>query len=119
MRMSDWSSDVCSSDLLAAITGKRRDRARLLDLSRVCSTGDQDAHPDGDEERESFGALRRAELLYDRKDQWPERLQVQKIEDLDRFQSAGRVAVPLVGVGPVGCHKIGRASCRARVCQYV
>src|SRR3546814_9269071 len=71
---------------LAAITGKRRDRARLLDLSRVCSTGDQDAHPDGDEERESFGALRRAELLYDRKDQWPERLQVQKIEDLDRFQ---------------------------------
>src|SRR3546814_10797783 len=103
MRMSDWSSDVCSSDLLAAITGKRRDRARLLDLSRVCSTGDQDAHPDGDEERESFGALRRAELLYDRKDQWPERLRVQKIEDLDSFQSAGRVAFPLVGVGPVGC----------------
>src|SRR3546814_15493428 len=76
MRMSDWSSDVCSSDLLAAITGKRRDRARLLDLSRVCSTGDQDAHPDGDEERESFGALRRAELLYDRKDQWPDRKSV-------------------------------------------
>src|SRR3546814_3545646 len=73
---------------LAAITGKRRDRARLLDLSRVCSTGDQDAHPDGDEERESFGALRRAELLYDRKDQWPERSE----EHTSELQSLMRIS---------------------------
>src|SRR3546814_9203383 len=38
MRISDWSSDVCSSDLLDEPLGERR-------LARACGTGDQDVEP--------------------------------------------------------------------------
>src|SRR3546814_1816202 len=38
MRISDWSADVCSSDLLDEPLGERR-------LARACGTGDQDVEP--------------------------------------------------------------------------
>src|SRR3546814_4452174 len=85
MRISDWSSDVCSSDLdLFADDGVAigRDDADLGDLVR---TGD------------GLGT----------------RLQV--LDDLGDGQIDAELQVHRVHAGG----KIGRASCRERVCQYV
>src|SRR3546814_17918076 len=101
MRISDWSSDVCSSDLADADRGtvlQVDDRARRQQvLRRQVGPGDgevlallvDDAH-----DRAQVLALRAATL---------------GIGDLARGQ-AGQV---------VGLLEIGRASCWERVCQYV
>src|SRR3546814_12386093 len=103
MRISDWSSDVCSSDLVAAVVpaelgqaearqavrADRVDREQFLDLGGV-GVGDR------------LAAARDAGVV-----------------DEDRY--GGEVGLDggdhrgarfLVG-------EIGRASCRERVCQYV
>src|SRR3546814_12197177 len=107
MRISDWSSDVCSSDLVAeprleARNGRRRPQELCSDLGRIkrilvrapCritgkSVGVSLFHADAECELSGY----------------------------DRTAQRGG-APRLIGVRYHGA-KIGRASCRARVCQYV
>src|SRR3546814_2718334 len=83
MRISDWSSDVCSSDLHDAI------------------------------------------LMWVRKDKvqhvWDRGLEIMSHPELlDDFEINLSVTIEAdAKVGPWGAGKIGRASCRERVCQYV
>src|SRR3546814_7222887 len=85
MRISDWSSDVCSSDLISSC---RSNLARKLRASS------------------GRGALRRGRRLHTALDaQWHAR-------GSDRRCGAAMGGLHL-------CLKIGRASCRERVCQYV
>src|SRR3546814_13364532 len=106
MRISDWSSDVCSSDLSGAmatpkITGMIRRKARRDAKGGVPAVGDL--------------RQRRVERFAQTRD--------------DLRQRIGEVAV-LAAAEAVTCHddaaaeqrailEIGRASCRARVCPYV
>src|SRR3546814_11774731 len=97
MRISDWSSDVCSSDLLAdpglvrpglgeeAEHQRRRERPRLR--GEVAAA--KDAHAAFLEHLAFDGLLQR----------------------LARLDEAGQ--------GGIAMRPIGRASCRERVCQYV
>src|SRR3546814_12540351 len=96
MRISDWSSDVCSSDLAAQIAAPgyaggdggfqtALGGRRAADLPHQAAKGD-DRIDDGLADR--FGAL------------------------------AGAVLIGLLPHGEIGA-EIGRASCRDRVCQYV
>src|SRR3546814_2684498 len=86
MRISDWSSDVCSSDLFAA---------------------------------QALGRIKFKEAVT------PLLTMLEKNDDKDLYlRYAGVLALSRIGdVAPiialVGNPKIGRASCRARVCQYV
>src|SRR3546814_10885723 len=96
MRISDWSSDVCSSDLhvLAAIDGQRRagDEIGLV--------GDQEQDPAGD-------VLRPSQAL-------------DRYAGGDLLQHLGRYRAHHVGVDIAGGDgEIGRASCRERGWQYV
>src|SRR3546814_18143315 len=105
MRISDWSSDVCSSDLLVA--------ARRIDL------------PD------AFALLERLADLDRETRKLPRhgRAQVERIEvaprDLEaRFKRGRRRALlrEMARLEPFGGRpavQIGRASCRERVCKYV
>src|SRR3546814_3863652 len=86
MRISDWSSDVCSSDL-------REDRE---------NTEGPDLET-GDVRRLLDGVLVVAECV--------EEAEIGPADDLE---------TDFLGVaGDSGAEKIGRASCRERVCQYV
>src|SRR3546814_10018971 len=90
MRISDWSSDVCSSDLGARLEqlvhpeGRRRGPAESVDAGTIPFEQRQDA-------LRSIGRLR------GRRD-YPVQEELQP-------------GLPVA--------KIGRASCRERVCQYV
>src|SRR3546814_4008055 len=102
MRISDWSSDVCSSDLFDQaldLYGERGDRARggtaLIDL------GDESSGPrrvgEGDALADCRGEQRGIVV----------------------GQRLGRFAGDNGARGAAVQQKIGRASCRERVCQYV
>src|SRR3546814_19477752 len=91
MRISDWSSDVCSSDL--AEGAEQHDRDRDGGNDRGAPVLQEQEH---DEEHEHDRLDQRVDHLLDRKAD--ERGRVVREGDLD---------------------EIGRASCRARVCQYV
>src|SRR3546814_5510981 len=85
MRISDWSSDVCSSDLLdfaGTPSGTReQDDLRLLQLGHLAPRVERRVIEVADGRADSpFAANQRADIRL---------------------------------------HKIGRASCRERVCQYV
>src|SRR3546814_1104266 len=84
MRISDWSSDVCSSDLLADLG---------CPFARTT---------DGKIDQRFFGAHTYRRTCY--AGDW-----------------TGRAIVRALGrrVSELGVPEIGRASCRARVCQYV
>src|SRR3546814_6113591 len=88
MRISDWSSDVCSSDLLADLVALPIDDHRPL-ADRLAT---------GDGEADALGDRAVGELALD----------------------PGRAREAAFGFAPLGdSEKIGRASCRERVCQYV
>src|SRR3546814_5471729 len=89
MRISDWSSDVCSSDLLQV-----RDR-----LDRARNGGE------GNVRHEAEQHARKRALIDVREISGERNLEVRIGRPQDR--AARRIA------------KIGRASCRERVCQYV
>src|SRR3546814_16021715 len=106
MRSSDWSSDVCSSDLVAfgVVVGIQRGgglpaRQRRLEIVPACMRprlqGIEAGHP--------VRALAGAEFLVDAE------------RDIDQVQRLVDTAL-LVD----HCREaIGRASCRERECQYV
>src|SRR3546814_19759160 len=94
MRISDWSSDVCSSDLLARADDGLRDR-----------------------DRKGHDFTKRLAI------ESPEPV---RSSDIDEMLAAGLVPMGIVGKSfrrdaelPAHIGKIGRASCRERVCQYV
>src|SRR3546814_12700254 len=105
MRISDWSSDVCSSDLKAA----REIGNRLASARR------------GDEQNRwlvwaGLGGVVLGMLLYALAHiplallaptswRWPERLATRVLDEGSPWEA--------------GQHQIGRASCRERVCQDV
>src|SRR3546814_5519064 len=98
MRISDWSSDVCSSDLLAA--------ARLAGVTEVYRVG---------------GAQAVAALAYGTET-------IVKVDKIvgpgnayvaaAKRQVFGTMGIDMIA-GPSEILEIGRASCRERVCQYV
>src|SRR3546814_7323451 len=91
MRISDWSSDVCSSDLLADVRD-RRDRLRA----------EAKAHSSG-------GGVSPVSSISDSPGNAP-----CSASDLDILAAAEENSVKLEA-----WQKIGRASCRERVGQYV
>src|SRR3546814_16503454 len=98
MRISDWSSDVCSSDLAAESALLRVNPAdvALLDgklPKNVFAAGDEGV------QRGAFVLEAASTIVEDGPDLWLEQL----------GQAIDRIAVPT----------IGRASWRDRVCQYV
>src|SRR3546814_5132095 len=109
MRISDWSSDVCSSDLYADLADTRLPAVR------------QDAR--------KFGRrfLRDVAIgVLDRKgDQPPFRIERQARAEIDRPRDpaldhlGGLVFVCVDAAQKLGRDEIGSASCRERVCQYV
>src|SRR3546814_12740808 len=100
MRISDWSSDVCSSDLRSA-----RDRGLVLN-----------AHPHivltqhAGAERDEFLALMLIGVHGDRDVDLVGTISVTPDEEVIGARIIGR---------PRRIGEIGRASCRERVCQYV
>src|SRR3546814_2501150 len=109
MRISDWSSDVCSSDLVALRSDRRArgiPRAWLEEVVELVF----DSHPDG-----VVGRCVRREAAW---------------RGADDRAVAGRSVGRLRPAAPLDLHAvatsgarnrvaIGRASCRERVCQYV
>src|SRR3546814_18176645 len=89
MRISDWSSDVCSSDLIVPAARRRRRLLRLV-TSRLLGTGGF-VRSLGRELDGVVGVL---------------------------GGGADRQRADVVHVAG-GDHQIGRATCRARVCPYV
>src|SRR3546814_6091535 len=109
MRISDWSSDVCSSDLLGS-DAKRLPGARGYD--RAFSLADAGA--DNFEQRPIEGMYDTAAWTENGhpatlpKDYYSSRFVVQKMIDyIEADRASGKP------------FQIGRASCRERVCQYV
>src|SRR3546814_19572818 len=103
MRISDWSSDVCSSDLIAphgldvVVIVKRVDQ--LQQLARIAS-------PDGDDRLRPPGELRAFRLA--------KRLFQRLCDFMERIHRRPYLMAFLGGLP-----EIGRASCRERVCQSV
>src|SRR3546814_11940322 len=97
MRISDWSSDVCSSDLLHRLYPFAHQRAERR------RRGVEDVHlvlvADLPEARE-VGIVRHA-------------------FEHQRRRAVGERPIDDVAVAGAPADKIGRASCRERVCQYV
>src|SRR3546814_14136683 len=110
MRISDWSSDVCSSDLLAIRTGTLAD-ARLIRTriaSRQFLTCAAPGYLDRTAPLDAVQDLDRHEHIVGTSTTW-------KFKQGDRqvlYKPSGRFRCN-------SGHEIGRASCRERVCQYV
>src|SRR3546814_19048239 len=104
MRISDWSSDVCSSDLIALAIGRRADRA----------AGDLDILPleRGDDFARGQIAGRRLVGI----DPHAHRIEA-AAADLDPADALE--PEPALAQVRIGVIEIGRASWRERVCQYV
>src|SRR3546814_17277401 len=116
MRISDWSSDVCSSDLKARRRARPRGYSAVVFAGMAARRYCPSAAPTGKEAsavQAILDRLGRAEA------------QLLRGRDLDR--GAGRRIAAFAGcrfldlelAEAVDRHfKIGRASCRERVCQY-
>src|SRR3546814_14832572 len=106
MRMSDWSSDVCSSDLPARRHGDAPERPR----------GDLRALAGGEEGREALCGEARVflgsqERIDSRRKERPP-CPVKPTTTAATFRTARPPCTSRTA-------EIGRASCRERVCQYV
>src|SRR3546814_3470640 len=99
MRISDWSSDVCSSDLQWLDDEKTLNeeglRKKILEAADAIYR-EKEAQVGAD----SLRQFERAVMLQSMDTHWREHLSA-----LDHLRQ--------------GIHQIGRASCRERVCQYV
>src|SRR3546814_5992445 len=102
MRISDWSSDVCSSDL-------------LLGLGGGIDAGGDHGNPHAAfhvpvERRADDDVGLGVDFLADA---------VGRLVDLEQGQVGAAGDVDQHAAGALHRDKIGRASCRERVCQYV
>src|SRR3546814_15588475 len=105
MRISDWSSDVCSSDLYGLVVEKALETPRL----RLEGVGLRQVARQHVIERRNVGGALDGAMAAQRDDAaaWPTHVTEQKLDH---------------GGGADHLHpdaEIGRASCRERVCQYV
>src|SRR3546814_16850931 len=110
MRISDWSSDVCSSDLHQRRTGSAvRAYGRVADPTRI------DAW--------RLRARRGIPCALPGLDQYPVGAQGRAARTPDQRPSGHAGAAPgawlMTRFVSLMCAQVGRASCRARVCQYV
>src|SRR3546814_7241115 len=98
MRISDWSSDVCSSDLIADAVDEEGLIARFGgdEFLVICTIGDDPARPG-----------RIADAILD------------AFGDSFRFDKEEFTITASIGIAQSPQDEIGRASCRERVCQYV
>src|SRR3546814_11227917 len=104
MRISDWSSDVCSSDLMHPVALAARELADLLLLVGAAEVEGADIGA------ALHLALTEVDLRLALADLLPNRLVGrQRIARLVDIAELHRVA---------DAEQIGRASCRERVCQY-
>src|SRR3546814_14218106 len=106
MRISDWSSDVCSSDLQLP----RADRIYLVPVGDLLRLHD----------------LRRDRLAMDDRGsgadhRWLRRRRPPQTPGLGRCRTDGAMTLTIRPATPddVPTIQIGRASCRESVCQYV
>src|SRR3546814_20753812 len=97
MRISDWSSDVCSSDLLEAIFGFFTDPQQVTRLAAMRTGGERDY---------LYMLLYAGFLVSGCIALWRE------------LRLRAMLAAALLPVAAALC-EIGRASCRERGCQYV
>src|SRR3546814_11916373 len=101
MRISDWSSDVCSSDL-----PRRHGEHHRVPLRRADEVGYPFQQPSS--RSAAHGRLQQRE---DGEGGDPQHDDLaERVERADIHQGH---------VDDIGAHEIGRASCRARVCQFV
>src|SRR3546814_6014398 len=111
MRISDWSSDVCSSDLntlgVQAVHPVPTDMV-LAQIDSVASDIGFDAVKIG-----MIGSAETASAVAERLSQ-PDLAQAALVFDPVMIASSGSVLADDATIG-----EIGRASCRERVCQYV
>src|SRR3546814_16651062 len=105
MRISDWSSDVCSSDLEDA-TGEEGQEKKLVLIGRTAAVV------------AIILAILTARPLLGSLDQ-----AFQYIQEFSGFVTPGITIIFLLGLfwprATEAGAQIGRASCRERVCQYV
>src|SRR3546814_12019633 len=120
MRISDWSSDVCSSDLAAQLTK----------TTRVVSSTDSDFIDITVQSRKAELAARIANRFVDslqkmrsqRRQTWRNGLSTALDKETKRLAHEVELAERAVADfrrQPLMPMEIGRASCRERVCQYV
>src|SRR3546814_8204941 len=97
MRISDWSSDVCSSDLLTEAL-----KSTAIDVTKILSSEVSDTAWDAYLKGDRGVFARRAVKLIDNSE-------AREILSLYQADDGFHASV----------NQIGRASCRERVCQYV
>src|SRR3546814_11012726 len=105
MRISDWSSDVCSSDLNAYLRGVGQNSAGYTTELPVATYLDGLYLPNAAAAAFSFNNIQRIEVL-----KGPQGTLY------GRNTTGGLIHV--ITKDPGDDVKIGRASCRERVCQY-
>src|SRR3546814_8836694 len=98
MRISDWSSDVCSSDLVGIVPASRMRVQRTAGGAVVVGE-----HSSPVRRNVVAGARDIADILA-------------PAPDIGAAPDAEREHIVAIGIMP---GEIGRASCRERVCQYV
>src|SRR3546814_12168896 len=111
MRISDWSSDVCSSDLIAILSGLLGSDAKAYEYVAA-------QHPSG---KSASGAPILPNHLADAR---KNNLKAERASAVLKWPAAARVSgLSQARCEPSQCSRtlaqIGRASCRERVCQYV
>src|SRR3546814_17900587 len=98
MRISDWSSDVCSSDLLTLVLA-------YADLDGFKTVNDTHGHAVGDDVLKTFASAASASI--------------RKSDSLCRVGGDEFIILMTTASPARGYSEIGRASCRERVCPYV
>src|SRR3546814_12042343 len=99
MRISDWSSDVCSSDLVAAVNGGRYSTDLHLQHDPSATQAFAETHV------RRLEAMRRAGAGVERAADGSWTIAADHVDRAAAYEARR--------------HQIGRASCRERVCQYV
>src|SRR3546814_17129562 len=114
MRISDWSSDVCSSDLQLAV---------LHDRDPICDLGDHAEIMRNEQHTRLMAGLQLLEQTEDlglcRDIQRRRRLVCDDDGGLQNTRHSNHGPLTLPTVKFVRLCEFGRASCRERVCQYV
>src|SRR3546814_8609307 len=106
MRISDWSSDVCSSDLEDSVSGTATAVVMVIEVAVI---GEVD-------EKLGGGGIWRRSARHGN----GATLVLQPVVGLIYNRLASLLLVQVCGESaPLDDEEIGRASCRERVCQYV